>query len=112
MKCVADITCNVASVVRKPSQVGSMSIVAKIQQRLPWPADPVGSHDLYSVGNVSLSEAVLRKMIQRGMVHDAWGGGNTMVVLTLCQTRLYYYASANDGKSDVTGANYAQFCGK
>jgi hypothetical protein len=112
MKCVADITCDVASKVRPPSQPVSMSIVAGIQQRLPLGADPLSLDDPFSVGNISLSEAVLRKMIQKGMVHDAWGGGNTMVVLTLCQTRLYYYAAANDGRSDVNGANYANFCGK
>jgi hypothetical protein len=109
--CIDNPRCNIASIVRKPPLSNPMLIVAAIQQRPSSYVDPVEPNELYSVGNVSLSSDILIKMIKRGMVFQAWGSGNTMVMLTKCQSDLYGYASANDGTRDINKANYSNFCG-
>jgi len=109
--CINNGKCDIASVVRQPSQGGSMQIVAAIQQRSPLSVDPVEPGDLYSVGNVSLSSDILIKMIKRGMVFQAWGGGNTMVMLRKCESDLFGYAASNNGTRDINKVNYGNFCG-
>lgn len=78
-----------------------MRMVSAIFNRGSLIERPLRSNDLFAVGNVSLSNEILGKMIRWGRVHTAWGSGNTFIILTWCQSIYYYEAKANGGKSAV-----------
>jgi hypothetical protein len=44
------------------------------------------------------------------MVHAYWGDGNTMVVLTKCQSDFYYAARSSGGVKFINGRNYRLYC--
>ncbi|MFZ5883972.1 MAG: RHS repeat domain-containing protein [Chloroflexota bacterium] len=72
---------------------------------------PLQRGDLYDVGNISLSNEVLSKMIKRDMVYAYWGDGNSMVILTKCQSDFYYAALSHGGVRFINGRNYRLYCG-
>jgi len=70
----------------------------------------------FSVGNVSMNEAVYRKMLKRGWTGAFVGGKNPMFVLSYCQATFAWWAIAQGNQNHtsplnyLTGRNYAGFC--
>jgi GNAT superfamily N-acetyltransferase len=88
-----------------------MHVVEAIHNRPGVDIVPLQPGDLYDVGNISLSNKILSKMIKLDMVHSYWGDGNTMIVLTKCQSDFYYATRSNGGERFINGRNYRLYCG-
>ncbi len=107
--CTNDPDCDIKTVSPRPPLNDSMRIVGAIYNRGSILDKPIGPNDPFEVGNVSLSNKILSKMIRWGMAYASWGSGDTFFILTKCQSDYYYSAKNGNGVRDINYRTYS--CG-
>jgi RHS repeat-associated protein len=70
------------------------------------PRNEFDDDEPFAVGNVSMNEAVYRKMLKRGWTGPFIGGKNPMFVLSYCQATFAWWAIAQGNSNHTSPLNY------